>query len=107
LREERAPPLKTLGGKKVSNEIREMKLQLWQEIIGECIKFEAKQNQVAITLRVYGQKIRIAYDRNSKEGIILRRLGRKLVGRRLGILRTDDPLKPIVLRIMSKEASKQ
>jgi hypothetical protein len=61
---------------------------------------------VTVILRVCGQNVRIAYERNSKEGIILRRFGRKLVGRKLGILRTDNPVKPIVIRIMPKEASK-
>jgi len=91
----------------MKTEIREMKLQIWQEIIGDCVKFEAKKDQVAIILRIYGQNVRITYERNSKEGIILKRFGRKLVGRKLGILRTDNPVKPIAVRIMLKEASKR
>lgn len=82
-----------------------MKLQTWQEITGVCVKFEAKQDQVALILRVHGQNVRISYKPNSKEGIILRKFGRKLVGRKLGILRTDNSAQPIVIRIMHREAS--
>ena len=87
------------------DDIKEIKLQIWQEIIGDCVKFEAKKDQVTVILRVCGQNVRIAYQRDSKEGIILRRFGRKLVGQKLGILRTDIPAKPIVVRIIPKKKS--
>lgn len=82
----------------MKSDVRDIKLQVWEEIIGACIKFEDKKDQVVVILRVCGQKVRIAYQRDSKEGIILRRFGRKLVGQKLGILRTDIPTKPIVVK---------
>jgi len=67
---------------------KEIKLQIWEEIIGNCIKFEDKKDQVVVIVRAC-QNMQIAYQRNSKEGIILRRFGRKLLGRKIRILRTD------------------
>ena len=89
----------------MKTDVRDIKLQAWEEIIGGCVKFEAKKDQVVVILRVCGQNVRIAYPRDSKEGIILRRFGRKLVGQKLGILRTDIPAKPIVVRITPKKKS--
>jgi len=87
-------------------EIREAELQVWQEIVGDCISFRAKRGKAAIILRVHGQDICISFKLDSKEGAILRRLGRKLVGQKLGILKTDSEIQPIVLRIISKEESR-
>ena len=84
---------------------KEIKLQIWEEIIGNCVKFEIKRDQVVVILRVYYQNMRIAYQLDSKEGIILRKIGRKLVGQRIAILRTDIAAKPIVVRVASKKNS--
>jgi hypothetical protein len=86
----------------MKTDIKEIKLQIWEEIIGNCVKLEDKKDRVVVTLRTC-QNMQMAYQRNSKEGIILRRYGRKLVGRRVGILRTDIPTKPIVIRIVPKK----
>lgn len=86
--------------------IREAELQIWQEIVGDCISFRTKQGKATIILRVHGQNICLSFKLNSKEGTILRRFGRKLVGQKLGILRTDSEIQPIVLRIMQKGESK-
>jgi len=90
----------------MTREIREAELQVWQEIIGNCISFRTKLGKAAIILRVHGQDICISFKLDSKEGAILRRFGRKLVGQKLGILRTDSEVQPIVLRIIPKEGSK-
>ena len=90
----------------MTREIREAELQVWQEIIGDCISFRTKLGKVAIILRVHGQDICISFKLDSKEGAILRRFGKKLVGQKLGILRTDSEVQPIVLRIIPKEGSK-
>jgi len=86
----------------MKTDIKEIKLQIWEEIIGNCVKFEDQKDQVVLMLRTC-QNMQIAYQRNSKEGIILRRFGRKLVGRKLGILRTDIPAKPIVVRMIPEK----
>ena len=88
----------------MKTDIKEIKLQIWEEIIGNCVKFEDKKDQVVVMLRAC-QNMQIAYQRNSKEGIILRRFGRKLVGQKLRILRTDILAKPIVVRIIPKKKS--
>jgi hypothetical protein len=88
----------------MKTDIKEIKLQIWEEIIGNCVKFEDQKDQVVLVLRTC-QNMQIAYQRKSKEGIILRKFGKKLIGRKLGILRTDIPAKPIVVRIIPKKKS--
>jgi hypothetical protein len=90
----------------MTSEIREAELQVWQEIIGDCMSFRTKLGKAAVILRVHGQDICISFKLDSKEGAILRRFGRKLVGQKLGILRTDSEAQPIVLRVISKEESR-
>lgn len=86
-------------------DIKEIKLQVWDEIIGDCVKFEDKEGRVVVVFRCC-QHMQIAYPRDSKEGIILRRFGRKLVGQKLEILRTDIPAKPIIVRTVTYEPRK-
>jgi hypothetical protein len=90
----------------MTSEIREAELQVWQEIIGDCIGFRTKRGKAVVILRVHGRDICISFKLDSKEGAILRRSGRKLVGQKLGILRTDSEAQPIVLRVISKEESR-
>jgi len=85
-------------------DVKEIKLQIWEEIIGDCVKFEVRRDQLVVIFRCC-QNIRIAYQRDSKEGIILMRFGKKLVGKKLAILRTDIPAKPIVVRVIPKKNS--
>jgi ABC-type enterochelin transport system substrate-binding protein len=66
----------------MKTDVKEVKLQVWEEIIDNCVKFETKKDQVVVILKVCGQKVRMAYTRNSQEGIILRRFGRKPVGQK-------------------------
>jgi hypothetical protein len=89
----------------MKSHLKEIKLQAWEEIIGNCVEFEAKNARIVLILRVCGQNMRIAYPRDSTEGSILRKFGRKLVGQKLGILRTDIPAKLIVVRIIPKKKS--
>jgi len=87
-------------------DIQETKLNIWQEIVGDCISFRTKHRKTTVVLRVHGQDVCLSFKLDSKEGAILRKLGRKLVGQKLGILRTDSEVQPIVLRIIPKEESK-
>jgi len=50
-----------------------------------------------LILRVHGQDIYISFKLDSKEGAILRKIGKKLVEQKLGILRTDSEVQSIVL----------
>jgi len=86
--------------------IREAELQVWQEIVGDCISFRTRRGKATIILRVQGKNICLSFKLDSKEGAILRRFGRKLVGQKLGILRTDSEAQPIVLRVIPKEESR-
>jgi len=90
----------------MASENQETKLNVWQEIIGDCISFRTEHGKATVILRVHGQDICLSFKNDSKEGRILRKLGRKLVGHKLGILRTDSNVQPIALRIIPKEESK-
>jgi len=92
------------GVRIMKTDIKEIKLQIWEEVIGDCVKFEVKKDRVAVILRAC-QNMQIAYPRGSEEGIILGRFGRKLIGQKLEILRTDIPAKPIVVRVMPNKDS--
>jgi hypothetical protein len=70
----RAPLTKNQCGVKVmKSDIKEIKLQIWKEVISNCVEFEDKKDQVVVILRTC-RNMQIAYRRNSKEGIILRNL---------------------------------
>jgi hypothetical protein len=88
----------------MKTDTKETKLQVWEEIIGDCAKFEVRKDQVVVIFRAC-QNMQLAYRRNSKEGIILRKFGRRLVGQKLATLRTDIPVKPIVVRVMPNNDS--
>jgi hypothetical protein len=87
----------------MSLRVKETELQIWQKIIGDCVKFRAERNRISLILKVYGQNMRITFKRDSKEGVILERLGKRLVGQKLGVLRTDSEAEPIVIRLIPKE----
>jgi len=89
----------------MKTDVKEIRLQVWEEVIGKCVKFETKKDQIVAILRICGRRVRMAYPHDSQEGIILKRFGRKLVGQRIGILRTDIPAKPIIVRIMPKNST--
>jgi len=86
--------------------VKEMKLQIWQEIIGDCKSFRTERDKATVILRVHGQDISMSFKLDSREGAILRKIGKKLVGQKLGILRTDSEVQPILLRVISKEESR-
>jgi hypothetical protein len=50
--------------------------------------------------------MQIAYPRESKEGIILRRFGKKLLGNRIAIIQTEIPAKPIIVRAIPPKNAK-
>jgi len=89
----------------MTSRIKETELQVWEEIIGDCIRFEVKENKVVVVFRCCNC-MRITFPLNSNEGIILRGLGRKLVGQKLEMLRTDIPSKAIVVRPGTYETTK-
>lgn len=80
--------------------LKEVKLQVWEELVGECINFEMKKDHVIVMLRVCGCVMRITYLCSSAEGMALRKFGNKLMGQKIGILRTDIPEKSVVVRTM-------
>jgi len=59
--------------------------------------------EIKLILKVYGQNMRITFKRDSKEGAILERLGKRLVVQKLGVLRIDSEAEPIVIRLIPKE----
>jgi hypothetical protein len=37
--------------KSIETDIREIKLGVWEEIVGDCVKFEVKKDQVVVIFR--------------------------------------------------------
>lgn len=85
--------------------IKEIELKVWEEIVGDCIRFEVKKDQVAVVFRCT-QYYKVVFPGESKEGAILRDLGTKLVGQKIGLIRTDIPAKPISVRTVTQKPEK-
>jgi hypothetical protein len=89
----------------MASRIKEVELKVWEEIVGDCIRFEVKKDQVAVVFRC-SPYYKVVFPCESKEGAILRELGIKLVGQKIGLIRTDIPAKPISVRTVTQEAEK-
>jgi hypothetical protein len=84
------------------NSIIEKHLQTWEEITGVCyeIKVENKE-KIAIYLKTTAKTYKIFLPCNLFERQ-LEKLIKEVKGKKIGILRTDDPSKPYVIRIVEK-----
>ena len=89
----------------MTSRITEVELKVWEEIVGDCINFEVKKDQVAVVFRC-SQYYKVVFPVESEEGAILRELGIKLVGQRIGLIRTDIPGKPISVRTVTHKPEK-
>jgi len=87
----------------MSNHVREVQLDVWEEIVGRCNKVSIDGKKVILFLTVRGQELRIAFNSESKEAIALRKIRNKIVGKRIGLLKTDDAVRPIAVRIIEND----
>ena len=80
-------------------ETREIKLKIWEEIVGDCVELSVEDDYIAVYLTVNRHTSKVVFPYESEEGCILRKTRDKLVGKKIGILRTDDSARPIVVKI--------
>ena len=75
-------------------------LRVWEEIVGVCSKIREEDSKIIIFLRTDKGMFKILLCRDFLEPLKLNELLKKIQGRKIGILRTDDPKKPYVIRII-------
>jgi hypothetical protein len=81
---------------------KEIRLQPWQEIVGTLREIKVEGDQTTAILRYTRQvDFVISYLNGTKEAKILQTLD-NLLGKKVAILRTDIPEKPILARTISK-----
>jgi len=81
---------------------KEIRLQPWQEIVGTLREIKVEGDQTTAILRYTRQvDFVISYLNGTKEAEILQTLD-NLLGKKVAILRTDIPEKPILARTISK-----
>jgi hypothetical protein len=79
-----------------------MKLKLWQEAVGELTELEDDGNSLKLTLSC---PLVLEFPSDSSEAEILRKeLGPQDRGKRIAVLRTDLPGKPLIVRMQGADA---
>jgi len=68
--------------------------------VGVCTEIREEDSKIAIFLRSGKRKFKILLCRDFLEHLKLNELLKKIQGRKIGILRTDDPKNPYVIRII-------
>lgn len=76
--------------------MKEVYLRLWDEVLGVYQGVEITEIQATLLLR----KLRIRFPVHSPEAEILKKLDDSFLGKRIGILKTDVPNKPVVIRVI-------
>jgi len=77
------------------------KLDRWEEIVGTLLSVQDYDNFIRIAIKVsYSKTVILEFPIDSKEGKALAsKLGEMKNTEKVGILRTDIPNKPIVVRV--------
>lgn len=76
-------------------------LQQWQEVVGECVGLFVEDENIIIQLHVNGQKLLLPVPM-CQNADISTAVAEKWVGNKIGILKTDDHLEAIAVRIIEK-----
>jgi hypothetical protein len=79
--------------------LKRISLEPWEEAVGIFKGIEYGDYEVSLLLG----DCRIVFPADSPEASILKSLGRRLVSKRIGVLRTDDPQKPLLIRRLKSE----
>jgi len=87
----------------VSSHAKELQLDAWEEIVGKCNSVSIEGTKIILFLTARGQELRIAFNSESKEAIALRKIRNKIVGKKIGLLKTDDAIRPIAVRIIEND----
>jgi len=83
----------------LTTKVSEKHLSLWEEIVGVCSEIREEDNEILILLRVDNKVFRILLRREFVSQH-LKELLEIIRGKKIGILRTDNPEKPYVIRIV-------
>jgi hypothetical protein len=75
-------------------------LHVWEEIIGKCTGFSFEGDDLAISLSVNRQQLVINIPKYQNASVF--KSGLKLVGHKIGIMRSDNSTRQFVIRIIEK-----
>ncbi len=76
------------------------KLARWQEVMGRLDDLKKKESTVQVSINTGGNISTLEFSRDSREAeILLEDLKDVDEGKKIGILRTDLPNRPIVIRL--------
>ena len=86
-------------------ELKVIVLCFWEEVIGIYLGTEITEIFINIHLKYFNEKhVKITFPRESKEEKILSSsLNTNLIGKKIGILKTNIPSKPIIIRVFDNE----
>lgn len=79
-----------------------MPLRQWEELVGECIGLSVEDESLLIRLRANGQNLLLLIPICQNAGISTA-VAKKWLGKKIGVLKTDDPVKTLAVRIIGKE----
>lgn len=83
---------------------KEIRLNMWEEIIGYYQKMEVNDFSVAIYLEYSNKtKVKLTFFGEDERKIILSNLKDSYKGKKIGLLKTDLHFKPIIVRIFKNE----
>jgi len=87
------------GAEQVSSKNQGVTISVWTEVIGTVHEFSANDSCVCVQI---GNKL-LCFPLKSQEAeILLNKLGKELRGHKVGLLRTDDWIRPLLVRLMDK-----
>jgi hypothetical protein len=75
------------------NNIKKYEIKPWEEVLGTLVKFKDENGRLMLVLSSF-----IAIE--ITESVLNKELLREAIGRKIGILRTDDPLRPFCFRVL-------
>jgi len=74
--------------------LKKVSLEPWEEAVGIFKDIEYDEYELSLRLGNYV----IVFPAQSPEASILKTLGKRAVSKRIGVLRTDEPQKPLLFR---------
>lgn len=81
---------------------QETHLHPWEEAIGHLEALQVNEDEVTLTLTRTYRELKITFPRNSPEAqTITQTLANTPKGTKIALLKTDDPQKPLLLRILN------
>jgi len=81
--------------------LKRISLEPWEEAVGIFKGVKYRGHEVSLLLGDY----RIVFLAQSPEASILKTLDKRLVSKRIGVLRADDPQRPLLFRSARQEVT--